>query len=64
MKTRAHALPAWLEDERALLTYLMSAHDGHAYPEDVIDGISLIASWTLVAISVLSVIGVLIDAAL
>jgi len=64
MKTRAHALPAWLEDERALLNYLMTPHDGHAYPEDVLDGISLITSWTLVAISILSVAGVLIDAVL
>jgi len=64
MDTRTHALPAWLEDERVLLNYLMSAHDGHAYPEDVLDGISLITSWTLVAISVFAVVGVLIDAML
>jgi hypothetical protein len=62
MKTRAHALSGWLEDERLLLRYLMSPHDGHAYPEDVLDGISLITSWTLVAISVFAVVGVLIDA--
>lgn len=64
MDTRTHALPAWLEDERVLLNYLMSPHDGHAYPEDVLDGISLITSWTLVAISVFAVVGVLVDAML
>jgi hypothetical protein len=64
MKPRTHALPAWVDDERVLLHYLMSPHDGHAYPEDVLDGISLITSWTLVAVSVLSVVGVLIDAVL
>jgi hypothetical protein len=64
MDTRTHALPAWLEDERVLLNYLMSPHDGHAYPEDVLDGISLITSWTLVSISVLAVVGVLVDAML
>jgi hypothetical protein len=64
MKFRTHALPSWVEDERVLLHYLMSPHDGHAYPEDVLDGISLITSWTLVAVSVLSVVGVLVDAIL
>ena len=63
MKLRTHA-PAWLEDERVLLRYLMSPHDGHAYPEDVLDGISLITSWALVGISVLAVVGVLVDAIL
>jgi len=64
MRWRTGALPAWVEDERVLLNYLMSPHDGHAYPEDVLDGISLITSWTLVAISVLAVVGVLVDAML
>jgi hypothetical protein len=64
MKLRTHALPAWVEGERVLLHYLMSPHEGHAYPEDVLDGISLITSWTLVAISVVAVVGVLVDAIL
>ena len=64
MKIRTHALPAWVEDERVLLNYLMSPHEGHAYPEDVLDGISLITSWALVAISVFAVAGVLFDAML
>jgi hypothetical protein len=64
MRIRAQALSDWVEDERVLLNYLMSPHDGHAYPEDVLDGISLITSWTLVAVSVLAVVGVLVDAML
>jgi hypothetical protein len=64
MKSRTYALPAWVEDERVLLHYLMSPHEGHAYPEDVLDGISLITSWTLVALSMLAVVGVLVDAML
>jgi hypothetical protein len=64
MKLRTLVLPAWVEDERTLLHYLMSPHDGHAYPEDVLDGISLITSWTLVAVSVLAVVGVVLDAML
>jgi hypothetical protein len=64
MKLRAVALPAWLEDERSLLRYLMSPHDGHAYAEDVLDAVSLITSWVLVAVAVLAVIGVLSDALL
>lgn len=59
MKTRALALPAWVEDERALLRYLMSPHDGHAYPEDVIDAISLITSWTLIFVAAMSALTVL-----
>lgn len=64
MKTRALTLPAWLEDERHLLRYLMSPHEGHAYAEDLLDAVSLITSWVLVAISVLAVIGVVSDAML
>jgi hypothetical protein len=64
MKLRTLVIPAWVEDERTLLRYLMSPHDGHAYPEDVLDGISLITSWTLVAVSVLAVVGVVLDAML
>ena len=64
MKLRTLVVPDWVEDERTLLHYLMSPHDGHAYPEDVLDGISLITSWTLVAVSVLAVVGVLLDAML
>ena len=67
-KPRALALPAWIpaviDDERSLLHYLMSKHDGHPYAEDLIDGICLIASWGLIAIALLSVVGVLLDAAL
>jgi hypothetical protein len=64
MKTRALALPAWVEDERSLLSYLMSPHEGHAYAEDLLDAVSLITSWVLVAVSILAVIGVLSDAIL
>ena len=56
------AVPAWVEDERSLLRYLMSPHEGHAYPEDVLDGISLITSWVLVAISLIAVVAVVADA--
>jgi hypothetical protein len=62
MKHKILAVPAWVEDERSLLHYLMSPHEGHHYAEDVIDGISLITSWILVSVAVLSVVGVLADA--
>ena len=59
MKTRALALPSLFEEECSLCRYLMSPHAGHAYPEDVIDGISLIASWTLFFVAAVSVLSVL-----
>lgn len=62
MKLRTLALPGWIEEERVFLVYLMSPHDGHAYPEDVLDGISLITGWVLALVSVLCVIGVIIEA--
>ena len=64
MKPRALALPSWVEDERSLLRYLMSPHDGHAYGEELLEAVSLVTSWVLVAISVLAVVGVLSDAIL
>ena len=42
-----------------LLRYLMSPHEGHAYPEDVLDAISLITSWALIAVAALSALTVL-----
>ena len=45
-----------------LLSYLMSPHEGHPYPEDVLDAICLITSWVLIAVSVRAVAGVLVDA--
>lgn len=62
MKTRT--LPAWLDDERTLLRYLVSPHEGHAYAEDLIDAVSLITSWALVVIAVLAVFAVVLDALL
>lgn len=59
MKTRALALPNVFEEECSLCRYLMSPHEGHAYAEDVIDGISLIASWTLFFVAALSALSVL-----
>ncbi|HEY3885026.1 MAG TPA: hypothetical protein VGL62_07455 [Vicinamibacterales bacterium] len=61
-KGRAIALPAWIEDERSLLHYLMSKHDGHPYAEDVIDGVCLLTSWALIAVAVLSVLGIAVHA--
>lgn len=65
-KTRSMAIPAWIpaliDDERSLLRYLMSKHDGHPYAEDVLDGVCLLTSWALIAIAVVAVLGVAIDA--
>ena len=62
MKTKALAVPAWLHDEWVLLRHLTSVHEGHPYAEELLEGISLLTSWALVAISVLGVIAVLADA--
>jgi hypothetical protein len=62
MKTRTTVIPPWVEEERMFLRYLMSPHDGHAYPEDVLDGICLIFSWVLVGVSVACVLVVIADA--
>jgi hypothetical protein len=59
MKTRALALPSVFEEEFSLCRYLMSPHEGHAYAEDVIDAISLITCWTLVALAGLAALTVL-----
>lgn len=61
MKLRTLSLPAWVEEERIFLGYLMSPHEGHAYPEDVLDGICLITGWVLALISVASVLAVIVD---
>ena len=61
---KAIAVPAWVKDEWALLAYLTSAHDGHPYAEELLEGISLLTSWVLVAISVAAVLAVLADAIL
>jgi hypothetical protein len=62
MKSKAAVVPAWVQDEWALLRYLMSAHDGHQYAEELLEGISLLTSWALVAISVIAVVAVIADA--
>jgi hypothetical protein len=64
MKTKALAVPHWLRDEWALLRYLMTAHDGHPYGEELLEGISLITSWALIALSLVAVVAVLADAIL
>ncbi|MFZ1220956.1 MAG: hypothetical protein WAO00_16800 [Chthoniobacterales bacterium] len=64
MTIRTLALPAWIKDEQMLLSYLTSAHEGHPYPEDVLDAICLITSWLLIVVSASSVIGVVVDAIL
>jgi hypothetical protein len=61
MKLRARTLPAWIEDERRLLRYLVTTHDGHPYVEDLLDAVCLITSWALIAIAVLAVVGVILD---
>lgn len=65
-KNRSIAIPAWIpaliDDERSLIRYLMSKHDGHPYAEDVLDGVCLLTSWALIAISVVAVVGVVLDA--
>jgi hypothetical protein len=62
MKTRA--VPAWIKDEWALLRYLTHAHDGHPYAEELLEGISLLTSWVLVVVSIVSIVAVLGDAIL
>ena len=64
MRGKAAVIPAWIQDEWALLRYLMSAHEGHQYAEELLEGISLLTSWALVGISVLSIVAVLADALL
>lgn len=61
-KHRSLALPAWIEDERSLLRYLLSKHEGHPYAEDVLDGVCLLTSWALIGIAIAAVLGVAIDA--
>ncbi len=62
MKDKAVVVPAWVQDEWALLRYLTSVHEGHQYAEELLEGISLLTSWALVAISVVSVVAVIADA--
>jgi hypothetical protein len=61
---KATAVPAWIKDEWALLSYLTHAHDGHPYAEELLEGISLLTSWVLVVISIVSIVAVLGDAIL
>jgi hypothetical protein len=61
MKLHARTLPAWIEDERRLLRYLVTTHTGHPYLEDLLDAICLITSWVLIAGAVLAVVGVIAD---
>jgi hypothetical protein len=58
------AVPGWVKEEWALLGYLTNAHDGHPYAEELLEGISLLTSWVLVVISIVSVIAVIGDALL
>ena len=62
MKGKAVVVPAWVQDEWSLLKYLTSAHEGHQYAEELLEGISLLTSWTLIAISIIGVIAVIADA--
>jgi len=62
MKGKAVVVPAWVQDEWALLRYLTSAHEGHQYAEELLEGISLLTSWALVAISIVAVFAVIADA--
>ena len=61
MDTKAVAIPAWIEDERSLLDYLVHPHAGHAYAEDLIDAVALMTSWLLVGLSVVAVVAVVVD---
>ncbi len=59
MKTRALALPSLFQEECSLCRYLMTPHEGHAYAEDLIDAVSLITSWTLIAVAAAAALTVL-----
>jgi hypothetical protein len=61
MTLRIHTLPAWLDDERSLLWYLVNRHGAHPYAEDLIDAVALVTSWLMVAASFLAVIGVVLE---
>jgi hypothetical protein len=52
-----------MADESNLLHYLTTPHPGHCYSEDLLDAVALVTSWVLVAVSVLGVIAVILDAA-
>ena len=58
------SLPGWIAEERTLLAYLASPHPGHTYAEDLIDAVALVTGWIIVVVSVLAVLGVLLDGAL
>jgi len=62
MKSKAHALPAWLERERRFLAYLVRPHVGHSYSEDLLDAVALLTSWMMVGLSAFLVLGVLLEA--
>ncbi len=62
MKSKAHALPVWLERERRLLAYLVRPHVGHSYSEDLLDAVALLTSWMMVGMSAFLVLGVLLEA--
>ncbi|HEX7018497.1 MAG TPA: hypothetical protein VF159_00695 [Gemmatimonadaceae bacterium] len=64
MHTRLLGARSWLAGERTLLQYLVKPHDGHPYPEDLLDAICLITSWALIIFSVLGVLGVFVDGVL
>ena len=62
MKSKTLAVPAWIRGEWSLFRYLTSAHEGHPYGEELLEGISLLTSWVLVICSVAAVVAVLADA--
>ena len=62
MTHKLHAWPAWVEDERSLLAYLVRPHQGHSYAEDLIDAVALMAAWIMAGVSVALVLGVLVEA--
>jgi hypothetical protein len=62
MKHRHMALPAFIDDERRLLTYLVTPHPGHPHSEEMLDALCLITSWILIAVSIAAVVGVIAKA--
>jgi hypothetical protein len=61
---RVLSMPAWIEDERRLMDYLVHPHAGHPYVEDLIDAVALMTLWLMVATSLLLVVLVVVDAVL
>jgi hypothetical protein len=62
MITRTYSLPAWVQAERTLMAYFARPHEGHPYAEDLIDAVSLMTAWLMVATSVGLMLTVLVEA--